>query len=165
MAAAAILLGAVAVLGAMAWSTGRNVDAEQEARRQDALGQQEAVSQRAIATGGRDGGGVPASQNASGEPVKLVSWQWPTPTWDPNPYTGQDTYDNPDVVTGKLQNVSSGRLSLVLVEFNLYDARDNRIGTAQTAVNGLEPGDVWKFEARVDDRRVKRVTVGSVSWL
>lgn len=50
-------------------------------------------------------------------------------------------------ITGILTNNSGRDCSYVQVEYNLYDADGNQIGTALANINNLKDGGTWKFEA------------------
>lgn len=50
-------------------------------------------------------------------------------------------------VVGKAKNISGKNLSYVQLEFSLYDAAGNNLGTALANINNLSSGDTWNFEA------------------
>ncbi len=51
------------------------------------------------------------------------------------------------LVTGYLDNVSPSNLSMVYIEFDVYDAAGSKIGMANDIINGLRPGETWQFKA------------------
>ncbi len=50
-------------------------------------------------------------------------------------------------ITGVAQNTSGQNLSYASVEFSVYDASGNNLGTALANINNLGEGDTWRFEA------------------
>lgn len=50
-------------------------------------------------------------------------------------------------IIGVAENTSGQNLSYVSVEFSVYDAAGNNLGTALANINNLGKGDTWKFEA------------------
>ncbi|MBQ3214220.1 MAG: hypothetical protein IJB10_04370 [Clostridia bacterium] len=53
------------------------------------------------------------------------------------------------VVKGRLTNKSSKKYAYVQVQFSLYDAAGNNLGTAFANMNELAGGDTWVFEAHL----------------
>lgn len=50
-------------------------------------------------------------------------------------------------ITGVAKNTSGKNLSYASVEFSVYDASGNNLGTALANINNLGKGDTWRFEA------------------
>ncbi|MDE6597998.1 MAG: FxLYD domain-containing protein [Clostridia bacterium] len=50
-------------------------------------------------------------------------------------------------ITGVAKNTSGGNFSYASVEFSVYDASGNNVGTALANINNLGKGDTWRFEA------------------
>ena len=50
-------------------------------------------------------------------------------------------------ITGIAENTSGQNLSYASVEFSVYDASGNNLGTALANINNLCEGDTWRFEA------------------
>ncbi len=50
-------------------------------------------------------------------------------------------------ITGVAENTSGQNLSYASVEFSVYDASGNNLGTALANINNLGKGDTWRFEA------------------
>lgn len=50
-------------------------------------------------------------------------------------------------IVGILTNNSGHDCTYVQVEYNLYDADGNQVGTALANINNLKEGGTWKFEA------------------
>lgn len=50
-------------------------------------------------------------------------------------------------ITGVAVNTSGKNLSYASVEFSVYDASGNNLGTALANINNLGEGDTWRFEA------------------
>ena len=50
-------------------------------------------------------------------------------------------------ITGTFKNLSNKDFSYVQVEFSVYDAAGNNLGTAIDNINNLSAGDTWKFDA------------------
>ena len=50
-------------------------------------------------------------------------------------------------ITGVAENTSGKNLSYASVEFSIYDASGNNLGTALANINNLGEGDTWRFEA------------------
>ncbi len=51
------------------------------------------------------------------------------------------------VIKGTAKNTSSRNYSYASVEFSVYDASGNNLGTALANINNLGSGDTWRFEA------------------
>lgn len=59
-----------------------------------------------------------------------------------------DLLDRWDVtITGKAKNVSSKNYSYASVDFSVYDAEGNNLGSATASMNNLASGETWSFEA------------------
>ena len=54
-------------------------------------------------------------------------------------------------LTGTIQNHSARDYSYAQVNFNLYDANGNQIGTASDCTNNLKPSTNWNFNATAFD--------------
>ena len=54
-------------------------------------------------------------------------------------------------VRGTLVNNTSKTYSYVQIEFSIYDAAGNNLGTALDNVNNIAPGDKWSFTANLFD--------------
>lgn len=50
-------------------------------------------------------------------------------------------------ITGRIRNNTNRRYDYVQVTFDILDSQDQRVGTALANINGLKPGEIWKFEA------------------
>ena len=50
-------------------------------------------------------------------------------------------------VKGTFKNVSGEDFSYVSVEYIIYDAQGNNLGTAYDNINNLQNGDTWNFNA------------------
>ncbi|MDE6505374.1 MAG: FxLYD domain-containing protein [Clostridia bacterium] len=50
-------------------------------------------------------------------------------------------------ITGVAKNISGQNISYASVEFSVYDASGNNLGTALANINNLGEGDTWRFEA------------------
>ena len=51
------------------------------------------------------------------------------------------------IVKGIAKNVTSRNFDYASVEFSVYDASGNNLGTALANINHLNSGDTWNFEA------------------
>ncbi len=69
----------------------------------------------------------PAKYSVSGEEVVSDGWSYK--------------------ITGILTNNSGASRKYVQIEYNLYDADGNLLGTALDNINNLEDGGTWKFSA------------------
>lgn len=59
-----------------------------------------------------------------------------------------DLMDGWDVtITGKAKNISNKNYSYASVEFSIYDADGNNLGSALANMNNLASGETWVFEA------------------
>lgn len=54
-------------------------------------------------------------------------------------------------IKGVAVNTSGHDLSYASVEFSVYDASGNNLGTALANINNLGQGDSWRFEAALFD--------------
>lgn len=54
-------------------------------------------------------------------------------------------------IKGVAVNTSGRDLSYASVEFSVYDASGNNLGTALANINNLGEGDTWRFEATLFD--------------
>lgn len=50
-------------------------------------------------------------------------------------------------VTGVAKNTTNKNYSYASLEFSVYDASGNNLGTAWANINNLASGDTWRFEA------------------
>lgn len=62
------------------------------------------------------------------------------------------------VIKGTAKNTSSRNYSYASVEFSVYDASGNNLGTALANINNLGSGDTWHFEANLFDFPSSRPT-------
>ena len=53
------------------------------------------------------------------------------------------------VIKGTAKNTSGRNYSYASVEFSVYDASGNNLGTALANINNLGSGDTWRFEANL----------------
>jgi len=67
--------------------------------------------------------------------VEILDWQ----------LTQDD--DGDVLITGTAKNISNETLAAAIVEGKLFNASDERIGTAMDAITFLDPGEEWAFEA------------------
>ena len=67
-------------------------------------------------------------------------------------------------ITGILENTSSVTYESLFIQFNLYDASGNQIGTASDLLSNLQAGGTWKFEAGILDEDAVRFELVSVSF-
>ena len=88
-----------------------------------------------------------------------------TPTWevDYSEYLGYSVE-----IKGVIKNSKSVDYSYVSVEFSIYDAEGNNLGTAMDNMNNLASGDTWKFNATsigwFEDEPVSFKLVEITSW-
>lgn len=72
------------------------------------------------------------------------------------------------IIKGTAKNVSGKNLSYASVEFSVYDANGNNLGTAIDNINNLTNGDTWVFEANLFDfpnsKPVSYKLVDIVAW-
>ncbi|MGB4107839.1 MAG: FxLYD domain-containing protein [Alphaproteobacteria bacterium] len=66
-------------------------------------------------------------------------------------------------IVGTLKNTTGREYGYIQIEFNLYDAGGNQVGSTLANINNLEPGRTWKFEAPVltgeaTEAQVKNIT-------
>lgn len=52
-------------------------------------------------------------------------------------------------ITGVAKNTTNKNYSYASVEFSVYDANGNNLGTAIANINNLSSGDTWRFEANL----------------
>ena len=67
-------------------------------------------------------------------------------------------------ITGILQNTSPVPYEMLSIEFNLYDASGNQIGTASDYLSNLQAGGTWKFEAGILNEDAVRFEFVSVDF-
>ena len=51
------------------------------------------------------------------------------------------------VITGVAKNPTKRKYSYASIQFSLYDANGNNLGTALASINNLGGGETWNFEA------------------
>ncbi|MBL68475.1 MAG: hypothetical protein CMO74_08510 [Verrucomicrobiales bacterium] len=69
-------------------------------------------------------------------------------------------------VVGDLGNEATQPHSRIKVEFRLFDANDQLLGTASdTRVTELAPGTVWPFQALIQDAAATRAELAGVTLL
>lgn len=66
-------------------------------------------------------------------------------------------------VVGRVKNNTSQTYDYVQVSVNLYDSNGNQVGSTLDNVNGLEPGNVWRFRALVSNDRARRYKISDVT--
>ena len=60
-------------------------------------------------------------------------------------------------VEGYIQNIDDDEFDYISIEYNLYDANNNILGTAIASINDLKEDAVWKFSAKCDGARGSNV--------
>ena len=60
-------------------------------------------------------------------------------------------------VEGYIQNIDDEDIDYISIEYNLYDANNNILGTAIASINDLKENAVWKFSAKCDGARGSNV--------
>jgi len=70
---------------------------------------------------------------------------------------------NRTVVAGTIRNNSGKTYTYAQVQFNLHDESGTQVGSTAATINNLQPGEEWKFEAPVQDKRAKSVKLKGVS--
>ncbi len=70
---------------------------------------------------------------------------------------------NKDMITGKVTNYGDKSVSSVMIQFGLFSASRDKIGTAQDQIASLGPGETWSYQAPVkgieyDQCRVENLT-------
>lgn len=68
-----------------------------------------------------------------------------------------------DYIEGTLRNPTADSYKYVQVEFNIYDARGNQIGSTIANINNLEPGGTWKFNAPILEGLAYRVELKGIT--
>ena len=58
---------------------------------------------------------------------------------DNNPYMTE--------ITGQIKNNTNKEFSFTEVEFNIYDASGNKVGSTEDNSGDLKPGAIWNFDA------------------
>lgn len=81
----------------------------------------------------------------------------------PNVVTDTDIWGS-SYITGILQNTSPVPYEILSIEFNLYDASGNQIGTASDYLSNLQAGGTWKFETRILNEDAVRFEFVSVDF-
>lgn len=67
-------------------------------------------------------------------------------------------------IAGKVRNNTTQTISYAQIQFALYDDRGNRVGTAMSNINNLEPRSQWKFRA-VCLERFSEYRLIDLTWL
>lgn len=87
----------------------------------------------------------------------------PTMQVEYNEYLGYSA-----TITGTVVHNGFETLSYASVEFSIYDANGNNLGTAMDNINNLKPGDTWRFSANLFDfpetRPVRFEFAGFTAW-
>lgn len=96
-------------------------------------------------------GGNKSDSNSSDQ-TKTEAAQAKTEEPKQDPYTiADETADTSNEfaykITGTLTNNTDQKKSYIQVEYTLYDADGNQVGTALANTNNLKAGGTWKFEA------------------
>ncbi len=70
---------------------------------------------------------------------------------------------NKDLITGKVTNYGDKSVSTVMIQFGLFSAAKDKIGTAEDRIASLGPGETWSYQASVkgieyDQCRVENLT-------
>jgi hypothetical protein len=68
-----------------------------------------------------------------------------------------------DVITGKVTNYGDKPVNTVMIQFGLFTAAREKVGTAQDQIASLGPGETWSYQASVkginyDDCRLDSIT-------
>ena len=92
------------------------------------------------------------SGSSSSDSAKTEQTQTESKPKAQDPYTISDeTADTSNQfaykITGTLTNNTDQKKSYIQVEYTLYDADGNQVGTALANTNNLKAGGTWKFEA------------------
>jgi hypothetical protein len=104
--------------------------------------------------------GVPSLTPAP--PTAIPPTKTPAPTARPKPTpmpalelleSSVDTREYSRYIVGKVRNNSKKQYGYVQVQFTLYDAAGNQVGSSMANVNDLEPGGIWAFEALIFEDR------------
>ena len=66
-------------------------------------------------------------------------------------------------VVGKVKNISNTEYVNVFIEFNVYDASKNQVGTLASQVRNLKPGNVWSFSLPIYIQNVASYELQSVT--
>lgn len=66
-------------------------------------------------------------------------------------------------ITGRVRNNSGKTYTYAQVVFTLFNDADEQVGSAMANVNGLEPGQVWRFEAVALAKDFSRFKLDKVS--
>ena len=53
-------------------------------------------------------------------------------------------------VVGTIKNVSQRELTFVRIEFGIYDAQGNKVGTTFDQISSIAAGETWKYRATID---------------
>jgi hypothetical protein len=68
--------------------------------------------------------------------VKLLKWGW-----------SKDSNEFAAYLVGTARNDSSRTMDYLQIKFDLLDAQNNKVGTAEDSIASLAPGETWKFRA------------------
>ena len=66
-------------------------------------------------------------------------------------------------IEGRVRNNTQKAYRYAQVTFTLYNAADELVGTALATAGGLEPGDIWRFEAMVLQRDWERFELDKIA--
>lgn len=86
----------------------------------------------------------------------------PYPYW-PLVYDLTGMKADKDAITGKVTNYGDKPVSTLTIQFGLFTAAHDKIGTAQDQIASLGPGETWSYQASVkginyDDCRLDSIT-------
>jgi len=66
-------------------------------------------------------------------------------------------------ITGQIHNQAETKYRFVSIEFNLYDRKGVRVGSATDMITNLEPNTKWNFKALVLDKNVTSAKLEEVN--
>ena len=67
-------------------------------------------------------------------------------------------------ILGTVQNLSSNKITWLVVRFSLYDKDDVKIGEADERLESLDPGKSWKYQAYVFHGGVERAVLENLEF-
>jgi len=73
----------------------------------------------------------------------------------------QDCLLQGDLISGTARNTSDKTLTYVEIDFALYDAKGERIGTTTTNTTNIQPNSSWNFEAYVTMQNVSKAEIAA----
>lgn len=105
-----------------------------------------------VAIGAVGSMGGNGSSDESSVPAAASSEQEKTQDQAQDPYTITDEAEDTSnqfsyKITGTLTNNTDRKKEYIQIEYTLYDADGNQVGTALANTNNLKAGGTWKFEA------------------